>query len=154
MEFSELLNDLRYNLKQNENAIQNLTKKNANLAFFKINEIANFVGKRHGVHLQLHFPDTKKILEFESYGNQNIGIVLDKFRKKFIIPRNLIKDEAKKQIPEASVLDAYMYEDKEGLRIVLKTGRIEVLPGSVHIWCKIDQDIERFMNWLFKFVIK
>lgn len=154
MEFSELLNDLRYNLKQNENAIQNLTKKNANLAFFKINEIANFVGKRHGVHLQLHFPDTSKILEFESYGNQNIGIVLDKFRKKFIIPRNLIKDEAKKQIPEASVLDAYMYEDKEGLRIVLKTGRIEVLPGSVHIWCKIDQDIERFMNWLFKFVIK
>lgn len=154
MEFSELLNDLRYNLKQNENVLQNLAKKNANLAFFKINEIANFVGKRHGVHLQLHFPDTRKILEFESYGNQNIGIVLDKFRKKFIIPRNLIKDEAKKQIPEASVLDAYMYEDKEGLRIILKTGRIEVLPGSVHIWCKIDQDIERFMDWLFKFVIK
>lgn len=154
MEFSELLEDLRYNLKQNKTALQNLTKKNPNLAFFQINEIANFVGKRHKVHLQLHFPDTRKILEFESYGNENIGIVVDKFRKKFIIPRDLIKNEAKKQIPEANVLDAYMYENKEGIRIILKSGRIEILPGSVHIWCKIDQDIECFMNWLFKFVFK
>jgi hypothetical protein len=152
MEFSELLRDLKFNFIQNQTTLQSLTKKNPNLTFFHINEIANFVGKRHNVQLQLHFPNSRKISEFESYGSENIGIVIDKFRKKFKISRELIKYEAQKQIPEADVLDAYMYEGKEGLRIVLKKGRIEILPGSVHIWCLIDQNIENYMNWLFKVV--
>jgi len=154
MEFSDLINDLKNNFIQNRTTLQKLTQKNPNVAYFQINEIAKFVGKRHNVDLQLHFPESRKILEIETYGNQNIGIVTDKFRKKFKISKDLIKIEAKKQIPDAIILDAYMYEDKEGLRLQVKSGRIEILPGSVHLWCIIDQKIENFMNWLFKFVLK
>ncbi len=46
-----------------------------------------------------------------------------------------------------------MYEGKEGVRISLKNGRIELLPGSVHIWCTIDKDIENYVNWLWTNVL-
>ncbi|MDR4510905.1 MAG: hypothetical protein MRJ93_04270 [Nitrososphaeraceae archaeon] len=154
MEFSDLINDLKNNFIQNQTTLQKLTKQNPNGAYFQIIEIAKFVGKRHNVDLQLHFPDSRKILEIETYGDQNIGIVTDKFRKKFKISKDLIKIEAKKKIPDVTVLDAYMYEDKEGLRLQVKSGRIEILPGSVHIWCMIDQNIENFMNWLLEFVLR
>jgi hypothetical protein len=41
-----------------------------------------------------------------------------------------------------------MYEGKEGLRIELPSGRIELLPGSAHFWCPIDERIIKFGDWL------
>jgi hypothetical protein len=44
-----------------------------------------------------------------------------------------------------------MYEGKEGVNIVFNDSvksRIEVLPGSFHLWAKIDGDVEKFCNWL------
>jgi hypothetical protein len=46
-----------------------------------------------------------------------------------------------------------MYEGKEGVRVILKNGRIEILPGSVHIWCLIDTYIESYINWLLAEVL-
>ena len=37
-----------------------------------------------------------------------------------------------------------MYEGKEGLKIIMDYGRIEILPGSVHLWCNIDENVKRF----------
>ena len=49
------------------------------------------------------------------------------------------------------VTDGYMYEGKEGVKIVFDDkvrSRIEILPGSVHLWVRIDKDVEKFCNWL------
>ena len=41
-----------------------------------------------------------------------------------------------------------MYEGKEGVRVVLPEGRLEILPGSVHFWCKIDSKVREYGDWL------
>lgn len=148
MIFSDLIRDLRFNFMGNKAVLEQLARKNSNLAFARINEIAQFVGKRYNLELRLHFPDSRKIYDFDSYGRENIGIIVDKFRKNFIISREIVKSKAVASIPGARVLDAYMYEGKEGVRIILKNGRIEILPGSVHIWCLIDTYIENYINWI------
>jgi hypothetical protein len=74
--------------------------------------------------------------------------VLNKFKKSFPIQRDIIKKAAKEMLGDVTTQDAYMYEGKEGLKIFMKDGRIEILPGSVHMWCKISEDISRFMDWL------
>jgi hypothetical protein len=148
MIFSDLIRDLQFNFMGNKAYLEDLARKNSNLAFARINEIAQFVGKRYNLELRLHFPDSRKIYDFDSYGRENIGIIVDKFRKNFIISREIVKSKAVASIPGARVLDAYMYEGKEGVRIILKNGRIEILPGSVHIWCLIDSYIENYINWL------
>lgn len=137
----------------NKAVLEELARKNSNLAFARINEIAHFVGKRYNLDLQLHFPDSRKISDFDLYGRENIGIIVDKFRKNFIISREIVKSKAAASIPGAQVLDAYMYESKEGVRVILKNGRIEILPGSVHIWCLIDTYIESYINWLLAEVL-
>ncbi len=148
MIFSDLIRDLRFNFMANKAVLEELARKNSNLTFARIDEIAHFVGKRYNLDLQLHFPDSRKISDFDSYGRENIGIIVDKFRKNFIISREIVKSKATASIPGARVLDAYMYEGKEGVRVILKNGRIEILPGSVHIWCLIDSYIENYINWL------
>jgi hypothetical protein len=153
MMFTKILEDLKYNLDTNRFFFEKFQKKNSNMVYSKLNEIAQFVGSRYGVELRLHFPDPTKILVFESYGKENIGIVLDRFKKNFSYSREQIKSKAIGMIPDATASDAYMYEGKEGVRISFKTGRIELLPGSIHIWCTIDKDIEQFVNWIFKNVL-
>jgi hypothetical protein len=148
MIFSDLIRDLRFNFMANKAVLEELARKNSNLTFARIDEIAHFVGKRYNLDLQLHFPDSRKISDFDSYGRENLGIIVDKFRKNFIISREIVKSKATATIPGARVLDAYMYEGKEGVRVILKNGRIEILPGSVHIWCLIDSYIENYINWL------
>ncbi|HKG41813.1 MAG TPA: hypothetical protein VKA98_06720 [Nitrososphaeraceae archaeon] len=148
---STLIDELRENIDHNKNLLQLILNKNPNKAFQKINEISLFTGSRYNVNLQLHFPDSKKIFHIESYGEENIGIVVDKVRKKFPIPRQSIKLKAKEIMGNnIQAQDAYMYEGKEGVKIILEKGRIEVLPGSCHFWCKIDERVKSYGDWLMK----
>jgi hypothetical protein len=148
---STLIDELRENIDHNKNLLQSILNKNPNKAFQKINEISLFTGSRYNVNLQLHFPDSKKIFHIESYGEENIGIVIDKVRKKFPIPRQGIKLKAKEIMGNnIQAQDAYMYEGKEGVKIILEKGRIEVLPGSCHFWCKIDERVKSYGDWLMK----
>jgi hypothetical protein len=146
--FSNIHSDLLYNLQYHKNEFARDIEKNPNTAFQHINQISTLVGSKFKVSLQLHFPNSSKILDVNSYGTENIGIVVDKFKKTFPIPRDLIKQAAKEMLGEVTTQDAYMYEGKEGLKIIMKQGRIEILPGSVHLWCKVNQEISRFMDWL------
>lgn len=148
---STLIDELRENIDHNKNLLQVILNKNPNMAYQKINEISLFTGSRYNLNLQLHFPDTKKISLIESYGEENIGIVIDKFRKKFPIPRQSIKLKAIEIMGNnIQAQDAYMYEGKEGLKIIFEKGRIEVLPGSCHFWCKIDERVKSYGDWLMK----
>ena len=50
-----------------------------------------------------------------------------------------------------------MYEGKEGLKIIFNNenkSRIEILPGSFHLWIIIDKNVEFFCNWLLENVYK
>lgn len=153
MIFSKILEDLKMNFNTNRNFFMKYSKSNPNMVYSKINEIAQFVGARYGIDLKLHFPDPSKIYKLDSYGGENIGIVVDKFKKNFSISRELVKSKAIETIDGAFVSDAYMYEGKEGVRISFKKGRLEVLPGSIHIWSSIDKDVENYVNWILTNVL-
>ena len=151
-EFSSLISDLLNNINSNKEFFMTaLIKKNPSLAYYKLNELANFVGSRYKVNLEIHFPDSNKIYNVEEYGKENLSIIIDKFRKTFPIKREQIKQKALDSFINVKVTDAYMYEGKEGVKIMFndKPGsRIEILPGSFHLWIKIDKNIESFCNWL------
>jgi hypothetical protein len=145
------MDDLRENIDHNKNILQLILNKDPNKAYQKINEISLFTGSRYNVNLQLHFPDSKKISYIESYGEENIGIVIDKVRKTFPIPRQTIKMKAIEIMGNnVQSQDAYMYEGKEGVKIIFEEGRIEILPGSCHFWCKIDERVRSYGDWLMK----
>ena len=146
--FSTIHSDLLYNLSYHRHKLEKDLAKSPNVAYQQINQISNFVGSRFQISLQLHFPNSSKIRDVNSYGTENIGIVVDKFRKTFPISREIIKQKAKETLGVIKTLDAYMYEGKEGLKIIMDSGRIEILPGSVHLWCYIDENVKIFMDWL------
>lgn len=151
--FSKIMEDLKFNFDTNRSFFEKHLKKNPGLVYSKINEITQFVGSRYGIELRIHFPDPTKIYVLDSYGKENIGIVVDRFKKKFSLPREIIKSKAIETIRDATASDAYMYEGKEGVRISFKQGRIELLPGSIHIWCSLDNEIENYVNWIFNNVL-
>jgi hypothetical protein len=150
--FSALIDELRANIDNNRDSLYKILKKNANMAYQKINELAIFTGSRYNLNLQLHFPDSKKIYDIDAYGTENIGIVVDKFRRTFPIPRENIKLKAIEIMGnKIHAQDAYMYEGKEGIKVILENGRIEILPGSIHLWCKIDEKgIKSYCDWLMQ----
>ena len=150
MSFTTIVNELRDTIVYNREALAIFLNKNPSIAFQKINELALFVGSRHNVDLRVHFPVARKINDFDSLGMENIGIVFDKFKKTFPIDRESIKQKAMIIFSKANAQDAYMYEGKEGVRITIDKGRLEVLPGSLHLWCSIDQDVKRYCDWLFE----
>jgi len=150
--FSDLIEELRNNILSNRENLYRILNRNANIAYQKVNELAVFTGSRYNLNLQLHFPDSKKISDIDSYGTENIGIVVDKFRKTFPIPREDIKRMAIEVIGNnVQAHDAYMYEGKEGIKVILEKGRMEILPGSIHLWCKVDDEkIKNFVDWLMQ----
>ena len=143
-----MLNELKTEIENKKENMRDTVTKNPQRVYAELNQIACMVGAKYGAQLQFHFPDTKKISDVDSYGNENIGIVVDKHRKRFPIPRESIKEKAKEILGEVDAKDAYMYEGKEGLKIFLKDGRMDILPGSVHLWCRIDGSVKKFVDWL------
>ncbi len=151
--FSNLLDDLHLNIKRNHDTLAlALKRRSPNIAYQKVNEIAQFVGSHYKVDLQLHFPMPGKISDLNSYGTENISLVVDKFRRVFPIPKETVKQKAIELIgSDAKPKDAYTYEDKEGAKIIIMSkGSIEVLPGSIHFWCKIDSRIRSYGDWMIE----
>ncbi len=149
MSFSTLTQDLQKELKSNMPQIRFLLAKNPALAYSTINEIATGVGKKYSMVLSLNFPQRDKINDFESYGTENISIVIDKTKKTFPIKREIIKSKAVEIFGNVKTEDAYMYEGKEGVKIFFDSGRIDILPHSLHVWCKFDQRVTAYCDWLF-----
>ncbi|MDE2590579.1 MAG: hypothetical protein KGL95_13050 [Patescibacteria group bacterium] len=148
MSFSSITSDLRKELVSNMPQIRILLKKNPAMAFTTINEIASKIGGRNGITLSLNFPQRGKIEDFESYGTENIGMVFQRNSRSFPIDRNLIKSKAGEILDRPQVHDAYMYEGKEGVRVVLENMRLDILPASLHVWGKFDDRVKEFCNWL------
>ena len=148
MIFDVIIEELQKELKSNMPQIRFLLRKSPPIAFTTINEIATKVGKKYKISLILNFPKIGKIEDYESYGTRDISIVIDMTRKVFSIKRELIKSKAKEIFRDSKVEDAYMYEGKEGVKIFFESGRIDILPHSLHLWCKFDSKVTEFCDWL------
>jgi hypothetical protein len=148
--FSALIEDLKSNIDYNRKALENSLKVNPAVAYQKVNEITQFVGSRYRLNLQIHFPDQRRLFVIDSYGTENLGIVFDKHRKQFPIQRETIKKKALEIFAASKAEDAYMYEGKEGVRVTIAAGRLEILPGSIHLWCNVEKDgVKEYVDWLF-----
>lgn len=150
MSFSKIATELEKELKSNLPQIRFLLKKNPAISYTKITEIGSSVGKKYNIKLLVNFPQKEKIYDFDSYGTQDLSILVDMDKKNFPIERSIIKSKAREILGTVKVDDAYMYEGKEGVKVFLDSGRIDILPHSLHVWCKFSKNVTEFCDWLLK----
>ncbi len=150
MIFSELVSDLQEQLKKDLAQIRFLLKKNPAMGYTRIVEIGKEVGKRYNIKLVVNFPKEGRIEEFDMYGKRDLSLIVDYDRKTFPIDREIIKQKAKEILGDVKTEDAYMYENKEGVRVFTKDWKIDILPHSVHIWTVFDEKVTAFCDWLME----
>ena len=148
--FSELVSDLQAQFKKDLAQITFLLKKNPGTAYSRIVEIGKEVGKRYNIKLVVNFPKQGRIEEFDMYGKRDLSLIVDYDRKRFPIDREIIKQKAKEMLGDVQTEDAYMYENKEGVRVFTENWKIDILPHSVHIWTEFDENVTAFCDWLME----
>lgn len=148
MIFSELIQDLQKNLKDNLAQIRFLLKKNPGMGYTRIVEIGKEVGKKYNIKLIVNFPKEGRIDEYEMYGKRDLSLIVDYEKKNFPMNRNIIKEKAKEILGDIKTEDAYMYENKEGVRVFSEGWKIDILPHSLHIWTEFDEKVTKFCDWL------
>jgi hypothetical protein len=148
MSFEALTGSLKKELKSNLPQIRFMLKKNPAMAYTKITDIGTQVGTKYNVKLLVNFSEKEKIYDFDSYGTQDLSIIVDMEKKNFPINREIIKSKAKEMLGKVEAKDAYMYEGKEGVKVFLDSGRIDILPHSLHVWCKFSDKVIKFCDWL------
>lgn len=148
MIFGTMISDLQGQLRSDLPRIRLLLKRNPAMAYTRITEIGQEVGRKYNVQLLVNFPQREKINEFDMYGKRDLSIIVDRQKKNFPIERSIIKAKAGEVLGDIQVDDAYMYEGKEGARVLFEGGRIDILPHSLHIWCYFDENVIRYCDWL------
>lgn len=148
MIFGTMISDLQGQLRSDLPRIRLLLKRNPAMAYTQITEIGQEVGRKYNVQLLVNFPQREKINEFDMYGKRDLSIIVDRQKKNFPIERSIIKAKAGEVLGDIQVDDAYMYEGKEGARVLFEGGRIDILPHSLHIWCYFDEKVIRYCDWL------
>ena len=153
MMFKTITEDLQKELKKHFPQIRILLKNNPAIAYKRIGEIGKEVGKKYGINLLVNFPHKGKIDNFDMYGKQDLSFLIDMERRKFPIERTIIKEKAVEILGDVQVQDAYMYEDKEGCRIIFGNNiqdKIDILPHSLHIWYEFTEPVTEFCEWLLE----
>ena len=153
MLFTTITEDIQKVLKSNLPQIMILLKKNPAIAYKTIGDIGKEVGKKYNIELLVNFPHRGKIENFSMYGKQDLSFLVDKEKKRFPIDRNIIKEKAKEILGDVKTEDAYMYEDKEGARIIFNDNvqdKIDILPHSLHVWYEFTEPVTEFCNWLLE----
>ena len=151
--FKVITEDLQKTLKSNLPQIRFLLKKNPGIAYKEIGEIGKQVGKKYNIELLVNFPHEGKIDDFEMYGKQDLSLIIDMEKKRFPMDRNKIKEKALEILGDIRTEDAYMYEDKEGVRIIFNNNiqdKIDILPHSLHVWYEFTQPVTEFCEWLLE----
>lgn len=148
MIFSKIVTDLQSELKKNLAQIRFLLKKNPAMAYTRIVEIGKEVGRKYNIKLIVNFPKQGRINEFEKYGKRDLSLIIDYDKKRFPIDREIIKQKATEILGDVKTEDAYMYENKEGVRVFTDNWKIDILPHSIHVWTDFDDKVTAFCNWL------
>ena len=114
--------------------------------FAMINDIAACVGARWGLIVQVNFPAGAKNAR-QSLGHENLSLLVDPGRKKFLYSSEA---EVKRHL---ELLGSSRLEPiaggYEGFQARLDSGRIDCLPGGVHLWCIITPQVLDFLDWIF-----
>lgn len=150
MLFARIVADLQDSLRTDLAQIRFLLKKSPAAGYARIVEKGHQTGAKYGIRLIVNFPHEGKIDQHEMYGKRDLSIIMDQKRTRFPIDRQEIKDKAVEIIGGVTVEDAYMYEDKEGVRLRLSGGRIDILPHSLHVWCEFTDEVVRMCDWLLE----
>jgi len=145
-------------LKSNLPQIMVLLKKQPAIAYKKIGELGQEVGKKYNIELLVNFPHKGKIENFDMYGKQDLSFIVDMEKTRFPIERSIIKEKAKEIFGDVETEDAYMYEGKEGVKVFLgpanesgrKEERIDILPHSLHVWYEFTDKVTEFCDWLLE----
>ena len=151
--FKIIVEDLQKTLKSNFAQIRFLLKKNPAIAYKEIIEIGKNVGKKYNIELLVNFPHEGKIEDFDMYGKQDLSLLINMEKKRFPIDREVIKEKAIELLGQVKTEDAYMYEDKEGVRIIFNDNiqdKIDILPHSLHIWYEFTEPVTEFCDWLLE----
>ncbi len=127
-----------------------MLKKNPAMGYTRIVEIGKDVGKKYNIKLVVNFPKEGRIEEYEMYGKRDLSLIIDYERKRFPIDRKIIKEKAREILGDVKTEDAYMYENKEGVRVFSEGWKIDILPHSLHIWTEFDENVTKFCNWLME----
>ena len=98
----------------------------------------------------VNFPKEGRIEEFDMYGRRDLSLIIDYDKKRFPIDRSIIKEKALELLGDVQVSDAYMYENKEGVRVYTNDWKIDILPHSVHIWTEFTDSVTEFCDWLLE----
>ena len=148
--FSEIVTDLQSQLKKDLAQIIFLLKKSPATGYARIVEIGKEVGRKYNIKLIVNFPKEGRIEEFDMYGKRDLSLIIDYDRKRFPIDRETIKQKAREILGDVQTEDAYMYENKEGVRVYTENWKIDILPHSVHVWTEFNEKVTEFCDWLME----
>ncbi len=114
------------------------------------NEVAAKVGQKWGLTIQVNFP-AGMAAGSVPIGRENLSLLVETGRRKF---QGVSEDEVKNHL---ELLDERVRLEPpghgyEGYRAILsdRKGRIDCLPGGVHLWCTITPNVLEFLDWLFE----
>ena len=145
---SWIIKDLWKNLELHQPDYQKLLDNDDRLAAYEIiNRIASGVGTTWGVFLQLNFPAGQSRLSSSNLGHRNLTMLVFHDRKKFAgASESEVKHAFDPLSPIAVESAGFGYE---GFRVRLSNGRIDCLPGGVHLWCEITPEVLEVLDWIF-----
>ncbi len=145
---SWIIRDLWNSLELRQAEYAQLMKDDDRITAYEIiNQIASDVGTKWGVFLQLNFPPGQASFSSSNLGHRNLTMLVFRDRKKFAnVSESEIRQAFDPLKPTAIDSTGFAYE---GFRVKLSNGRIDCLPGGVHLWCEITPKILEVLDWLF-----
>jgi hypothetical protein len=144
---SWIVRDLWQSLDEHRGQYENLLKEGKFDGFATVNRIASVVADKWGIMIQVNFPPGRRITP-DKVGHRDLTILVHKEKRKFEGVTREQLERAFQQLGPISVDNTgFGYE---GYRIRLSSGRIDCLPGGLHIWCEITPEVSVFLDWLFE----
>jgi len=145
---SWIIKDLWKALDERQSEYEALLSHGRPQAFEVINRVAFEVGERHGVFLQVNFPPGRSLTNTKDVGRRDLSLLVHRDRRKF---QGTTEQELMKAFQPLSPISfdsaGFGYE---GFRVRFASGRIDCLPGGVHLWCEVTPEVLRFLDWLFE----
>jgi hypothetical protein len=143
---SWIIEDLWNSLELRQSEYANFTNDDDRITAYEIiNRIASDVGAKWGVFLQLNFPPGHA--SSSKLGHRDLTMLLFRDRKKFTdVSESEVKHAFDPLNPITIDSAGFGYE---GFRVRLSNGRIDCLPGGIHLWCEITPEVLEVLDWLF-----
>jgi len=147
----EIFESLEKEINKNRNLFEKLKTTNKVLLYNELNKIAYNVGKKKNILLQINFLSSNELDDIDKFGKRNLNIIIDRTKQKFVnLTIENLKEQVTRIIDKSEIKEAFRYEGREGYKIILKHGRIDILPGSILLWCDITDKIIELVEWIFK----